>query len=127
MVQHFNPSSDWPHRAVQAWMILVGMAMNRQTTTYTGLSDLMYGKEAAGVLGSILGHVAYYCEDNFLPQLNVLVVGKDRGTPGDLIPLDPSDIDAIREAVYTTNWYDVVPPAAEELAAAFNSRKKKAG
>ncbi len=127
MARHFNPSSDWPHRALQAWVILVGMAMNRQTATYTGLSSLMYGKEAAGVLGNILGHIAYYCEDNDLPQLNVLVVGKDRGTPGELIPLAPAEIDAIREAVYATDWYDIIPPATEELAAAFNSRKKQAG
>lgn len=124
--QHFNPNSDWPHRALQAWMILVGKAMNRQTETYEGLSILMYGKPAAGVLGNILGHIAYYCDDHDLPQLNVLVVGKDRGTPGYLIPLEPNEIDAAREAVYTIDWYDIMPPTVEDLRAAFGRRKNKA-
>jgi hypothetical protein len=43
----FNPHSGHPARAVQAWQILVGRAMNRQTVTYDGLSRLMYGKRAA--------------------------------------------------------------------------------
>lgn len=124
MVQHF---SDWPRRAVQAWMILVGMAMNRQTTTCAGLSNLMYNKETAAGLGNILGHIACYCDDNELPRLNILVVGKNCGTPEGTDPLDPNEIDAIREAVYATNWYDIVPPNAEDLAGAFNSRKRLAG
>ena len=65
----YNPSSKHPIRAVQAWMILVGAAMNRQTLTYQGLSQKMYGKSASGVLDKILGHVAFYCEDNELPPL----------------------------------------------------------
>ena len=42
----FNPSSPHPARAVQAWQIIVGIAMNRQTITYEGLSRLMYQKKA---------------------------------------------------------------------------------
>jgi len=71
----FNPTAEHPARAVQAWQILVGKAMNRQTVTYKGLSKLMYGKEAAGVLAAILGHIAFYCEDNNIPPLTALVVG----------------------------------------------------
>jgi hypothetical protein len=95
------------------------MAMNRQTATYHGLSVLMYGKPAAGVLGQILGHIAFYCHQNGLPTLNSLVVGKGRGTPGSDIPLDPADFDAERERVYALNWYDVYPPTKAELADAF--------
>jgi hypothetical protein len=89
----FNPTSENPARAVQAWQILVGAAMNRQTVTYGGLSKLMYGKEAAGVLAHILGHVAFYCEDNSFPPLTTLVVGKEAGKPGHRIPVDPARID----------------------------------
>ena len=115
----FNPSSKHPLRAQQAWTILVGAAMNRQTYTYKGLSLLMYNKEAAGVLNEILGHVAFYCSANGLPGLTTIVVGKGRGTPGEEIPVDPSTMDRERERVYGHNWYDVVPPSPDELAAAF--------
>ena len=67
----FNPHSAHPERAVQAWQILVGKAMNRQTVTYQGLSRLMYRKDAGGVLGAILGHIAFYCEDNDLYQISI--------------------------------------------------------
>ncbi|HKN34745.1 MAG: hypothetical protein DMG41_38590 [Acidobacteria bacterium] len=69
MIRRFNPTSEHPARAVQAWEILVSKAMNRQTVTYELLSALMYGKKAQGVLNAVLGHVAFYCEDNGLPPL----------------------------------------------------------
>jgi len=117
----FNPSSNHPARAVQAWQILVGMAMNRQTTTYLGLSRLMYNKDAQGVLDRILGHIAYYCIDNDLPPLTSIVVGKGRGTPGRDIPVDLSTIDEQRESVYDFNWYNVYPPSEDDLKAAFEN------
>lgn len=114
----FNPSSPHPARAVQAWQILVGKAMNRQTITYLELSKLMYGKPAQGVLDQILGHIAYYCIDNKLPPLTSIVVGKGRGTPGHDIPVDLSQIDTQREKVYERDWYDVYPPSENELKSA---------
>jgi hypothetical protein len=118
-VKTFNPTSKNPARAVQAWQILVGMAKNRQTVTYEGLSELMYQKKAAGVLDKILGHIAYYCGDNQLPPLETLVVGKRRGKPGRGIPVDPIQIDAKREEVYQYNrWYDIYP-SEEHFAAAY--------
>jgi hypothetical protein len=111
----FNPSAGHPARALQAWQILVGMAMNRQTVTYSGLSKLMYGKLASGVLASILGHIAFWCTDRGLPELNSIVVGKGRGTPGDRIPLDRDEIDAERENVYEVDWHNIWPPTEAEL------------
>ena len=78
-MRRFNPHASQPARAVQAWQILIGMAKNRQTTTYLGLSQLMFGRDAAGVLAQILGHLAFYCIDNDLPPLTSIVVGKRRG------------------------------------------------
>src|ERR1700730_14675677 len=92
--------------------------MSRQSITYEGLSKLMYGKEAAGVLNALLGHVAFYCEDSRLPPLTVLVVEKDSGKPGPGIPIDPLRIDEERERVYRHAWYDVCPPSETDLAAA---------
>lgn len=120
-MKKFNPTSKNPARAVQAWQILISRAMNRQTITYEGLSRLMYQKRAPGVLDKILGHIAYYCQDNELPPLTAIVVGKGRGTPGEDIPLDPATFDSERERVYKYDWYDVYPPSEEELEQAFRA------
>jgi hypothetical protein len=117
----FNPSSKHPARAVQAWIILVGAAMNRQTLTYEGLSVKMYQRKAAGVMDKILGHVAFYCIEQGLPPLTSIVVGKGRGTPGQDIPLDAAALDGARERVYAYDWYDEYPPSAEQLAAAMQA------
>lgn len=114
-MKRFNPSSNHPARAVQAWQILVSAGMNRQTLTYNGLSLLMYNKNAAGVLDKILGHIAFYCKDNKLPVLTSIVVGKGRGTPGKDIPVEPAVMDQEREKVYKLDWYNIYPPSAEEL------------
>ena len=51
---HAECKGPWPSRSLVGWNFTVvaldvGKAMNRQTTTYFGLSRLMYGKDAAGV------------------------------------------------------------------------------
>ena len=122
----FNPSSTHRARAVQAWQVLVGAAMNRQTLTYKGLANLMYnGRNAQGVLAHILGHVAFYCIENDLPPLTSIVVGMGRGTPGQEIPMDLKKTDSERERVYKRDWYNVYPPIAEELHAAYVKHMKK--
>ena len=126
-MNNFNPSSTHPHRAVQAWLVLVSAAMHRQTLTYEGLSVLMYGRKAQGVLDRILGHVAFYCIDNRLPPLTSIVVGKKRGTPGADIPIDLSQRDIERERVYATDWFDIYPPSAEELHESYENHMKKSG
>jgi len=115
----FNPSSKNPDRAIQAWLILVSAAKNRQTLTYEGLSELMYGHKAQGVLDKILGHIAFYCQKEHLPLLTSIVVGKKRGAPGEAIPIDLSQIDSERERVYKEDWFNIYPPTAEELSAAY--------
>jgi hypothetical protein len=121
MLTFFNRSSQHSARAVQAYQILVGMAMRRQTTTYEGLSLLMYKKKAQGVLNKILGHIAFYCSDNKLPILTDIVVGKGRGTPGHNIPLSSSRFDKTREEIYRYDWYNVYPPSEAELETAFKN------
>ena len=120
-MRKFNPSSKHPDRAVQAWHILVSAAMNRQTLTYKGLSELMYGKSASGVLDKILGHIAFYCIDNDLPPLTAIVVGKGRGTPGADIPVASAKMDKERERVYAQDWYDIYPPLSDELHQSYDN------
>jgi hypothetical protein len=114
-MRQFNPTANHAARAVQAWQILVGMAHNRQTTTYKGLSELMYGKSAAGVLAQILGHIAFFCIDHDLPPLTAIVVGKGSGAPGDEIPLKRTAIDEEREKVYRYDWNNIYPPSEKDL------------
>ena len=122
-MEKFNPSSPNPKRAVQAWQILVGLAMNRKTITYKELSRLMYQKPAPGVLDRILGHVAFCCDDNGFPALTSIVVGKGRGTPGKDIPVNLRHIDEYREEVYDFDWYNIFPPSVEELKKAFDAHQ----
>ena len=123
----FNPSSKHPDRAVQAWQILVGAAMRRQTLTYKGLAKAMYQREAQGVLDKVLGHIAFYCIDNELPLLTTIVVGTGRGKPGHHIPIDLETIDFEREKVYATDWYNIYPPSAEELQNSVRLHTNKQG
>jgi len=116
----FEAYATHPMRALQAWQILISAAKNRQIHSYLSLSKLMYGKSAAGVLGQVLGHVAFYCKDSRLPPLTVIVVGQKRGTPGALIPVKPEDQDVEREKVFKHDWYNVIPPTPGELKAAFD-------
>lgn len=101
--------------------------MNRQIVTYELLSELMYRRHAAGVLAQILGHVAFYCQDNNLPPLTTLVVGKGPGKPGYGIPLDPMKIDEERETVYQFDWYDIYPPSESDFAAAYKRHQNRSG
>ena len=121
----FNPTSKQSARAVQAWQILVGKAMDRKTVTYEGLSKQMFKKKAQGVLNRILGHIAFYCIKQQLPPLTAIVVGKGRGVPGDAIPADISKLDSERESVYECDWYDIYPPSEQALAEAFVDRSDR--
>jgi len=119
-MQSFNPTSSRPARAVQAWQILICKATNRQTITYEGLSLLMFKREAAGVLGPIVGHIGYYCQDNGIPILTAIVVGKTSGTPGEGVLVDPANLDEERERVYNHDWFNIYPPSEGEFSAAYS-------
>ena len=121
-VKTFNPTASHPLRALQAWQILIGAASNRQTLTYEGLGQIMYGKKAGGVLAQILGHIALWCTKRKLPEINSIVVGKGKGKPGHGIPLSAGDTsDVEREKVYKFNWYNLQPPTEAELLAAYKN------
>ena len=118
----FNPKTTRAARAVQAWLVLISKAMNRQTIHYKDLGRLMFEKKAAGVLSQILGHIAYWCSDHNLPPLNAIVVGANRGRPGRYIPTKISRIDRERERVYRRNWYVLRPPSEAALVTAWKKR-----
>ena len=102
-----------PERAAQVWQILVAAAMDRRTMTYLGLSELMYGRPASGVLDAILGHVAHFCNEHSLPPLTSIVVNKATGVPGDGIPIE--NLPNVREEVYDFDWFDILAPTPKQL------------
>ena len=121
----FQPSTTRAERAIQAWVILVGKAMNRQTINYGKLAELMFERKAAGVLAQIVGRIAFWCDERKLPQLNSIVVGAKRGRPGDHIPLPLKEVDQVRERVYRKNWQVLCPPTVEELEEAWKRATDK--
>ena len=78
----------------------------------------------AGVLRTWLGAVAFYCEQEDLPALTVLVVNSETGKPGHGFPLRSTkyvkDLDELREDVYSYDWYDLHPPTPKELLEAWH-------
>lgn len=124
MVRRFNPTSTQAGRALQAWQILISAAMNRQIHTYKTLSILMFGHPATGVLGGILGNIAFYCNENDFPPLTTLVVNSETGLPGEEIPVS-EDLNRLREKVYNFDWYDIYPPTEQELKDANNRKQFK--
>ncbi len=79
----------------------------------------MYHKAAQGVLDRVLGHIAFFCKENHLPILTCIVVNQETGLPGQDIPMSHKQLNAERERVYAVKWYDIQPPSAKALLAAF--------
>jgi hypothetical protein len=116
MHRRFSQNPTRPERAVQIWLILISAAHNRQALTYRLLADMLNYK-GAGVFADTLGHIMFFCREERLPPLSVLVVNQETGLPGE--GLTDTDLNADRESVFDFDWYDVVPPTSQELAAAY--------
>ncbi|HKW47741.1 MAG TPA: hypothetical protein VJN70_09855 [Gemmatimonadaceae bacterium] len=100
-------------QAVQVWQVLVSAAFYRQTLTYTLLAERI-GQDGGG-LTQALGTVSRYCALKQLPPLPVLVVRSDAGTPAADLTW-ATDVDFAREAVYSTEWYKLKPPSANDFS-----------
>lgn len=75
------------------------------------------GYKGAGVLAHMLGRVMFYCQQEQLPPLTVVVVNQETGLPGS--GLLGAELNADRERVFGYNWYGIVPPSPTELDAAY--------
>lgn len=105
-------------RAHQAWLYLIAQATQRRLPRYKELADIM-GYEGSSSIGRILGPIAYFCRENDLPPLSIIVVGED-GKPGigfTIVP--PHEIDKYREKTYQFPWYSIMPPSVKALAEAY--------
>jgi len=95
-------------RSCQIWSLLICAARERKTYTYGDVAKIL-GYSGAGVMGSQLGPIMYYCEDNNFPPLTVLVVNQETGLPGDgLSTLE--EVNSDREKVFNFDWFGIEPP-----------------
>src|SRR6185369_16247459 len=110
------------HRALQAYQILICSATNRQQQTYGRVAKIMdFG--GSGVLADILGHITYWCLDEGLPILPVIVSNNQTGRPG-FAPMLLNDValGANLAKVFSFPWFRIVPPTPLELSAVYHDK-----
>jgi len=122
MIKYFSDTPTLEARAVQIWQILTGKAYNRQITTCREIADIV-GYEGAGVLDKQLGHIMFFCSQNKLPPLTVLVVNGDTDPP-DKGFKTKNDLRRERENVFKYDWFSIYPPTASEFAQAYEAARK---
>ncbi|MDO9529874.1 MAG: hypothetical protein Q7J27_12070 [Syntrophales bacterium] len=99
-------------RASQIWSLLICAARNRKTYTYGDIADIL-GFGGAGVMAPILGCIMWFCKENDLPPLTVLVVNQETGLPGQGLTTLEEVND--REAVFNFNWFGIEPPQNDDF------------
>ncbi len=111
MIERYSENRTIYYRAQQIWLILIAKAHNRQTVTYQMIADILeFG--GSGTLGNMLYPIKDYCSQNELPPLSAIVVQKSSGETGSgAQEYNLKD----REAVFSFNWYDIVPPTPIKL------------
>lgn len=101
-------------RALQAWQYLIGKATNRQIVKYDELRELM-GYPTNNPLSSILGCIMFYCEQNDLPPLTIIVVNR-HGVPGVGFTAEKLiNYHQRREDVFNYEWFKIIPPTIDEF------------
>ena len=102
-------------RSLQIWSLLVCAARERRTYTYGDIAGIL-GMGGAGPIGQFLGPIMYYCEQNELPPLTVLVVNQEIGLPGaGLTAIEIEEVNVDRERVFTHDWFAMEPPETSDL------------
>jgi hypothetical protein len=118
MPQRFEDNSHIRTRALQAYLVLIGLAWHRQTITYGQLSQNQMEKYGhGGILAGPLNCIMGWCHESGLPPLTALVVNEQTGLPGEGL-YTASDYPATQQQVFEFNWYSLFPPSPDELAAA---------
>jgi hypothetical protein len=73
-----------PEQAVLLWPVLALAARNQQILSYSDVQG--FTGIAQHGLGQPLGLIHHYCERQRFPRLNVIVVNRDTGLPGEGLP-----------------------------------------
>ena len=116
MALFFRDDSQIGTRALQAYLVLIGLAWNRRTITYSELSHNRM-QHYDDTVASLVGCIGGWCHKNDLPPLAALIVERETGLPADGLSTE-SDYPAIQQEVYGMDWYSVIPPSSDELASA---------
>lgn len=116
MLKRFETGCTIPERALQAYLVLIGLAWNRQTITYGELSEYQMEFGRGGILSGLLGCIMGWCYEQRLPPLTVLVVNNITGIPGDgLTTVEGEELPAAQQRVFKYNWFSLFPPSLHEL------------
>ncbi|MBM7842122.1 hypothetical protein [Herpetosiphon giganteus] len=109
------PEMTTYERALQIYQVLISLAHNRQTLTYSLLGDLVGLPRQS--LGAHLDHLFRYCQHNNLPQITVLIVRKTEGNPSSGFSAEMLNLDQERERVFEYPWFRQKPLTVEDLKA----------
>ena len=115
-------------QAQRIWLILTAWAHFREKTIeYGELAELMGKNPKAGVtLGRQLGIVGYYCLNNGLPPLNIIVVGQKTGAPGaEAVVTEGKTVRKDQKAVFKTDWFAIRSPSLKDLRETREERKRQ--
>lgn len=113
MVSYFSDDPTGWGRTLKAYLILVGHATRRETTSYGVLGEKI--NEIPVNVGNHLRPIFNYCERNGLPRLTVVAVSVTTGEPGGGYPGPQESIYTDRERVYDYDWLELIPPMVDEL------------
>jgi len=92
-------------QAVLIWPVLALAARTQIILSYSDLEGFT-GIVAAG-LGTPLGLIHRYCERRRYPRLNLIVVQRDSGLPGEGVPgkgMTPLEILVEQSKIYVFDW-----------------------
>ena len=115
MLLTFGENSSRETRAYQVYLILIGLAANRQTIGARKLCEKI--KYGIGPMVSVpLGRIVNWCIREGLPGLTALVVDEDTGKPSKYWTAGWSDdVAAELQRVFAFDWFSIMPPTLKEL------------
>jgi hypothetical protein len=94
-----------PEQAVLLWPVLALAARNQEILSYSDIQGFT-GIDQRG-LGKPLGLIHRYCERQRFPRLNLIVVNRDTGLPGEGAPIGsmtPEQIFVEQARVFVFDW-----------------------
>jgi hypothetical protein len=105
-----------PEQAVLLWPLLALAARNQQILSYSDVQGFT-GIVQHG-LGQSLGLIHHYCEQQHFPRLNLIVVNRETGLPGEGVPgkeMTPEQIFVEQARVFVFDWSSKEKPRANDF------------
>ena len=113
--------------ALEIWDVLTKRAIDRETLTFNGLADIIFGKKKGGAVNASLEVVGVFCKERELPHLTVLVVRQGQQKPGKSFLGDWDRVDDERERVFACDWHWSIRPTPDQLKQVFDKKKGRGG